>query len=56
MRPHPEGTQGSTERASHSLGSGTGRVYIGETKRDFYAEFASVLDYQLFLPTKREDL
>ncbi len=34
----------------------TGRVYIGETKKDFYAEFASVLDYQLFLPTKGEDL
>jgi hypothetical protein len=34
----------------------TGHVYIGETKKDFYAEFASVLDYQLFLPTKGEDL
>lgn len=33
-----------------------GKVRIGETQKDFYAEFASVLDYQLFIPTKGEDL
>ena len=35
---------------------GIGKVRIGETLKDFYAEFASVLDYQLFIPTKGEDL
>jgi hypothetical protein len=33
-----------------------GSVYVGDAIKDFYAEFASVIDYQLFIATKGRNL
>lgn len=37
-------------------GPSIGKVQIGKTLKDFYADFASMLDYQLFMPLKSDDL